>query len=183
MLWCCLLHRETDISPFLTSISPVLSGQIKDLELFNVSISRRGVGVLVHSLTSPHCHLHELSLFHCPISSSDYCHLTTAIANSGLTHYISYKHSTDFAYSNVVVRALTQSKTQREVGLFRLRYCEVREPQNSISNFSLPSFPPLSPPPVKGTVVVKNCKDLLSKIGFCKLDISYYYLRSSCNSG
>jgi len=115
LLWCCLLHRATDISPFLTSISPVLSGQIEELELGNVSISSRGVGVLVHSLTSPHCRLHNLVLKSCTISSSDYCHLTTAIATSNLKHFYSSYLSIDVAAGKALARALTQSKTLEEV--------------------------------------------------------------------
>ena len=80
------IHR--DITPFLTSISPLLAGQIEHLYLHNVSInSGAGVGVLVHSLTSPHSSLHMLELYNCTISSSDYHHLTTAIATSNLTHF------------------------------------------------------------------------------------------------
>ena len=89
-LWYCLLHREpTDITPFLTSISPLLAGQIQYLELRRVPInSGAGVEVLVHSLTSPHSSLHKLKFCSdCTISSSDYHHLTTAIATSNLTHF------------------------------------------------------------------------------------------------
>ena len=111
LLWCCLLHRETDISSFLTSISPVLSGRIVKLRLQDVSISSSGVGVLVQSLTSPHCCLHKLDLFRCTIFSSDYCHLTTAIATSNFTHFHSSFLSIDVAVGEALARALTQSKT------------------------------------------------------------------------
>ena len=115
MLWCCLLHRETDISSFLSGISPVLSGQMEQFHLRYISISSRGVGGLVHSLTSHHCHLHKLRLIHCTISSSDYCHLTTAIATSNLTHFESSFLSIDVAAGKALARALTQSKTLEEV--------------------------------------------------------------------
>ena len=118
LLWCCLLHRETDISPFLTSISPVLSGQIEELDVRDVSISSRGVGVLVHSLTSPHCRLHTLGLFECTISSSDYCHLTTAIATSNLPQFHSSYLGIDVAAGKALARALTQNKTLEEVSVF-----------------------------------------------------------------
>ena len=110
-MWYCLLHRETDISPSLTSISPVLSGQIEGLELEDISISSRGVGVLVHSLTSPHCRLRKMWLWNCSISSIDYCHLTTAIATSNLTQFTSSSLSIDVAAGKALARALTQSKT------------------------------------------------------------------------
>ena len=118
LLWCCLLHRETDISPFLTSISPVLSGQIEKFVLSYVSISSRGVGVLVHSLTSPHCRLHKLTLIGCTISSSDYCHLTTAIATNNLTHFVSSFLSIDVAAGKALARALKQNKTLEEVNVW-----------------------------------------------------------------
>ena len=84
---CCLLHRETDITSLLTGISPVLAGQIEELTLSKVSINSGCVEVLIHSLTSPHSCLLKLWLFGCTISSSDYCHLTTAIPTSNLTHF------------------------------------------------------------------------------------------------
>ena len=83
--------------------------------LRDVSISSRGVGVLVHSLTSPHCHLHKLKLSNCTISSSDYCHLTKAIATSNLTHFVSSYLRIDVAAGKALARALTQSKTLEEI--------------------------------------------------------------------
>ena len=108
-LWYCLLHRDTDITPFLTSISPL---QIQYLELWNVS----GAGVLVHSLTSPHSSLHKLKLFSCTISSSDYHHLTTAIATSNLTHFTTlYSLHNDVSAAKGLATALTHSKTLERV--------------------------------------------------------------------
>ena len=109
------LHKKTDISPFLTSISPVLSGQIEELLLSDVSISSRGVGILVHSMTSPHCRLHKLLISGCIISSSDYCHLTTAIATSNMTYFHPSSLSINVAAGKALARALTQSKTLEEV--------------------------------------------------------------------
>ena len=85
--------------------------------LINVSISSRGVGVLVHSLTSPHCHLRRLELWSCTISSSDYCHLTTGIATSNLTFFHSSYLSIDVAAGKALARALTQSKTLEMIRL------------------------------------------------------------------
>ena len=110
-----MLHSETDITPFLTSISPVLCGQIEELSLLSVSISSRGVGILVHSLTSSHCRLHKLELNCCTISSNDYCHLTTAIATSNMIHFNSFHLSIDVAAGKALARALIQSKTLEEV--------------------------------------------------------------------
>ena len=109
------IHR--DITPFLTSISPLLAGQIEHLDLHNVSInSGAGVGVLVHSLTSPHSSLHKLELWDCTISSSDYHHLTTAIATSNLTHFTtrSSLHN-DVSAAKGLATALTHSKTLERV--------------------------------------------------------------------
>ena len=109
------IHR--DITPFLTSISPLLAGQIEHLDLYNVSInSRAGVGVLVHSLTSPHSSLHKLELQDCTISSSDYHHLTTAIATSNLTHFTTYRSlHNDVSAAKGLATALTHSKTLKRV--------------------------------------------------------------------
>ena len=105
------IHR--DITPFLTSISPLLAGQIEHLYLHNVSInSGAGVGVLVHALTSPHSSLHMLELYNCTISSSDYHHLTTAIATSNLTHFTTLNSlHIDVSAAKGLATALTHSKT------------------------------------------------------------------------
>ena len=111
-----MLHR--DITPFLTSISPLLAGQIEHLHLRFVSInSGAGVGVLVHSLTSPHSSLHNLELYYCTISSSDYHHLTTAIATSNLTHFTTELCSLhiDVSAAKGLATALTHSKTLESV--------------------------------------------------------------------
>ena len=113
-----LSHRATDISSFMTSISPVLDGQIEELRLHMFSVSSKGVGVLVHSLASPHCCLHKLVLIDCNISSSDYCHLTTAIATSNLKRFDSSNLSIDVAAGKALARALTQSKTLELVGVY-----------------------------------------------------------------
>ena len=109
------IHR--DITPFLTSISPLLAGQIEHLDLRNVSInSGAGVGVLVHSLTSPHSSLHKLELHYCTISSSDYHHLTTAIATSNLTHFTTWSSlHNDVSAAKGLATALTHSKTLERV--------------------------------------------------------------------
>ena len=107
----------SDITPFLTSISPLLDGQIERLKLDSVSITSGAcVEVLVHSLTSRHSSLHKLELWRCAISSSDYHHLTTAIATSNLTHF-----NTNCSLHNDVTAAkglateLTHSKTLEKV--------------------------------------------------------------------
>ena len=110
-----MLHRETDIYLFLTGISPLISGKLEKLELQRVSINSRAVGVLVHSLTSPHCCLQNLKLTQCTIFSSDYCLLTTAIATSNLTYFDSSFLRIDVAAGKALARALTQSKTLEEV--------------------------------------------------------------------
>ena len=111
------IHRDTDITPFLTSISTLLAGQIEHLQLIHVSInSGAGVGVLVHSLTSTHSSLHTLELKHCTISSSDYHHLTTAIATSNLTHFTTWGSlHNDVSAAKGLATALTHSKTLEEV--------------------------------------------------------------------
>ena len=109
------IHR--DITPFLTSISPLLAGQIEHLDLRNVSSnSGAGVGVLVHSLTSPHSSLHKLELDCCTISSSDYHHLTTAIATSNLTHFNTWGSlHIDVSAAKGLATALTHNKTLERV--------------------------------------------------------------------
>ena len=109
------IHR--DITPFLTSISPLLAGQIEHLDLHYVSInSGAGVGVLVHSMTSPHSSLHKLVLKQCTISSSDYHHLTTAIATSNLTHFTTWGSlHNDVSAAKGLATALTHSKTLERV--------------------------------------------------------------------
>ena len=114
-----LLHRETDITFLLTGISPVLAGQIEKLTLSHVSINSGCVEVLIHSLTSPHSRLLELELWECTISSSDYCHLTTAIPTSNLTHFTTHRLGIDVSSAKGLARALTQSKTLEEVEVTR----------------------------------------------------------------
>ena len=109
-----MLHRET-ITFLLTGISPVLAGQIEKLTLLGVSINSGCVEVLIHSLTSPHSRLLKLELSDCTISSSDYCHLTTAIPTSNLTHFTTHHLGTDVSSAKGLARALTQSKTLEEV--------------------------------------------------------------------
>ena len=118
LLWYCLLHREPlDITPFLTSISTLLAGQIEYLMLEYVSIdSAVCVGILVQLLTSPHSSLHELILQHLTISSSDYHHLTTAIATSNLKKFSTSKClHIDVSVAKGLATALTHSKTLDEV--------------------------------------------------------------------
>ena len=86
-IFVVVCYSETDITSLLTAILPVLAGQIEELTLSFVSINSGCVEVLIHSLTSPHSHLLKLQLTSCIISSSDYCHLTTAIPTSNLTHF------------------------------------------------------------------------------------------------
>ena len=106
----------SDITPFLTGISPLLE-RIEHLQLRYVSISSGAcVEVLVHSLTSPHSSLHKLELLDCTISSSDYHHLTTAIATSNLTHFTTYcSLHIDVTAAKGLATALTHSKTLEEV--------------------------------------------------------------------
>ena len=118
---CCLLHRETDITTSLTCISPVLAGQIEELELSDVSINSICVEVLIYSLTSPHSCLLKLGLWECTISSSDYCHLTTAIPTSNLTHFTTNRLGTDVSSAKGLARAMTQSKTLEEVRVWEHR--------------------------------------------------------------
>ena len=110
-----MLHREIDITSSLTGISPVLAGQIEELVLSEVSINSGCVEVLIHSLTSPHSRLLKLWLLGCTISSSDYCHLTTAIPTSNLTHFTTHRLGTDVSSAKGLARAMTQSKTLEEV--------------------------------------------------------------------
>ena len=110
-----MLHSETDITSSLTDISPVLAGKIEELKLSNVSINSGCVDVLIHSLTSPHSRLLKLELYRCTISSSDYCHLTTAIPTSNLTHFTTNSLGIDVSSAKGLARALTQSKTLEEV--------------------------------------------------------------------
>ena len=107
----------SDITPFLTSISPLLDGQIEHLKLWFVSITSGAcVEVLVHSLTSPHSSLHKLKLESCTISSSDYHHLTTAIATSNLTHFTTNGSlHIDVTAAKGLATALTHSKTLEKV--------------------------------------------------------------------
>ena len=106
----------SDITPFLTSISPFLDEQIEHLKLRSVSITSGAcVGVLVHSLTSPHSSLHKLELDRCTISSSDYLHLTTAIATSNLTHFTTDRSlHNDVTAAKGLATALTHSTNTLE---------------------------------------------------------------------
>ena len=108
-----MLHSKTTAS--LTGISPVLAGQIEELTLSHVSINSGCVEVLIHSLTSPHSCLLKLELWRCTISSSDYCHLTTAIPTSNLTHFTTNELGTDVSSAKGLARAMAQSKTLEEV--------------------------------------------------------------------
>ena len=72
------------------------------------------VGILVQLLTSPHSSLHELILRDLTISSSDYHHLTTAIATSNLTHFTT-DSCLDVSAAKELATALTHSKTLERV--------------------------------------------------------------------
>ena len=115
MICCCLLHSVTNITSLLTGILAVLAGQIETLKLSCVSINSGCVEILIHSLTSPHSRLLKLELWKCTISSSDYCHLTTAIPTSNLTHFTTDELGMDVSSAKGLARALTQSKTLEEV--------------------------------------------------------------------
>ena len=82
-----------------------------------VSINSGCVEVLINSLTSPHSCLLQLELYKCTISSSDYCHLATAIPTSNLTHFKTGQVGTDVSSAKGLARALTQSKTLKEVAV------------------------------------------------------------------
>ena len=110
-----MLHRETDITSSLTGISPVLVKQIEKLTLSDVSINSGCVEVLIHSLTPPHSRLFKLKLWKCTISSSDFCHLATAIPTSNLTHFTIKSLGIEVSSAKKLARALTQSKTLEEV--------------------------------------------------------------------
>ena len=108
-------YRETDITSLLIGISPALTGQIEELTLSFVSINSGCVEVLIHSLTSPYSHLLKMELNECTISSSDYCHLTTAIPTSNLIHFATHRLGTDVSFAKGLARALKQSKTLEQV--------------------------------------------------------------------
>ena len=159
LLWILLLHRSTDISAILTSISPLLSGQIEDVELCLVSISCGGVGVLVDSLTSPHCRLHMLELWRCIMSNKDYCHLTTAIATSNLKYFISDRLRIDAAAGKALARALTQSKTMENVKV-------EEDPKDSEVARALVEA--MNHSSVKKLVIGLHCKEAVSECFFPK---------------
>ena len=70
------------------------------------------VGILVQLLTSPHSSLHQLTLWGLTISSSDYHHLTTAIATSNLTLFATSEClHIDASAAKGLATALTHSKT------------------------------------------------------------------------
>ena len=110
-----MLHRdrETDITSLLSGISTLLAGQLEELTVSHVSINSGCVKALIHSLT--HSRLLKLGLSYCIISSSDYCHLTTAIPTSNLTHFTTNRLGTDVSSAKGLARAMTQSKTLEEV--------------------------------------------------------------------
>ena len=57
-----------------------------------------------------------MELVNCTISSSDYHHLTTAIATSNLTHFITINNlHNDVSAAKGLATALTHSKTLEEV--------------------------------------------------------------------
>ena len=121
-LYCCGIVCYTcrgslDITPFLTSISPLLAGQlVLSLRLKNVLINSGSLEVLVHLLASPHSSLHMLILENLTISSSDYRHLTTAIATSNLTKFTTEDClHIDVSAAKGLATALTHCKTLKVV--------------------------------------------------------------------
>ena len=149
----------------MTVISPVLSGRIEVFHLANFSISSRGVGVLVHSLTSPHCCLHTLGLWNSTISSSDYCYLTTAIATSKLRHFTSTDLSIDVAAGKALARALMQSKTLKEVNV-------QEDPMDSEVVRALVEA--MNHSSVRKLYVGNNCKEAVAKCSFPMHRVNIY---------
>ena len=136
-----------DISPFLTSISPVL--KIDRLELQSASISSSGVGVLVNSI--------KLTLIECTISSSDYCDLTKAIATSNLIQFTSCRLSIDVAAGKALARALKQSKTLEVVRVLE-ESMDIRVARALVKAMNHSS--------VKKLMIGSNCKEAVSECSF-----------------
>ena len=108
-----ILYRETDISLFLCSISPLLAGKLEHLRFNYVFINSACVRALVYSLKSRISSLHELQLHKCAISSSDYLHL---IGISKLTNFASYRSLTiDVSVAKELAKLLESNKTLEKV--------------------------------------------------------------------
>ena len=108
-----ILYRETDISLFLCSISPLLAGKLEHLLFDYVFINSACVRVLVHSLKSRISSLHELRLHECAISSSDYLHL---IGITKLTNFASYRSlNIDVSVAKELAKLLENNKTLEKV--------------------------------------------------------------------
>ena len=108
-------YRCSDITPFLTSISPLLAGQIEHLELYYVSITSGAcVEVLVHSLTSPHSSLHKLKLQNCSLHNDVTAAkgLATALTHSKTLEEVEV---IERLISNDVVRVLAEAMNHSRV--------------------------------------------------------------------
>ena len=162
----CLLHRETDIASSLTGISPVLAGQIEQLTLPIVSINSGCVEVLIHSLTSPHSRLLKLELSRCTISSSDYCHLTTAIPTSNLTHFATINLGTDILSAKGLARAMTQRNKLEEVVVMEYPI------HNKVAQILLEAMNYSS---VKKLMIRDVSKDVVSKCSYPTDKVEMYY--------
>lgn len=112
-----VLHSGSkDITPFLHSIVPLLCRQIVNFYLSDIFITIAEVDILINTLTSPCCHLQNLTLSHCAISSSDYYKLTTAaIANGNLKMFVSSHLHIDVAAAKGLAIALKESKSLKHV--------------------------------------------------------------------
>ena len=111
------LHSENDVTSSLAGILPVLAGQIEDILLFSITINSGCLELLIHLLTLPNSRLLKLELSSCDISNSDYCHLTTAIPTSNLTHFTSNTQNINVSIAMGIAEAMTQSKTLEEVAV------------------------------------------------------------------
>ena len=121
-------------------------------------------------MTSPHSRLLKLWLLECTISSSDYCHLTTAIPTSNLTHFTTSKVGTDVSSAKGLARAMTQSKTLEKVNVW-----EYPMMNNEVAQILLEAMNHSS---VKKLRIGYVSKDAVSGCSYPtdKVEVEYYYL-------
>ena len=90
---------------------------IHTLSLCECNLSSESTSSLIHSLQSPHCRLHKLTLYCCTIPTTDHTLLTTAIASSTtITHlFFIDKKEIDTPSLTELASGLKQNKTMEEL--------------------------------------------------------------------
>ena len=88
------------------------------LSLYWCNLSSESTSSLIHSLQSPHCRLHKLTLYVCTIPTTDRTLITTAIVSSTtITHLLFIDDGIDTPSLTALVSGLKQNRTMEELAI------------------------------------------------------------------